>query len=239
MMLDDVCSNLRNMRRRWPLTMTCALAVVSGAPAAAGPLGVSANVGVASDYRFRGVSLSDREPALQGGLDVKHASGLFAGSWASTITPNDGDDMEVDVYAGFAHTAGTIEVSVGTYAYLYPGAPGLEYVEFQASGTRAFGQASIMLQTAYTPRQRNVPVQNIYVAATGELAFVDSPFKLRARTGWEDGFVANKLDWEAGIAWCRRALTISAGLTGSNKGDDADLGRAARTGLMASVQASF
>ena len=37
------------------------------------------NVTLASDYVFRGISQSQRQPAIQGGFDYSHASGLYAG----------------------------------------------------------------------------------------------------------------------------------------------------------------
>ena len=54
----------------------------SGEPrhAAADNLSVSATVTLASEYRFRGVDLTDGGPALQGSLDVVHSSGLYAGA---------------------------------------------------------------------------------------------------------------------------------------------------------------
>ncbi len=62
----------------------------------------SANVALTTDYRFRGVSLSGGEPAIQGGFDVGHESGFYVGTWASSIKggPSYGD-LEFDVYAGW------------------------------------------------------------------------------------------------------------------------------------------
>ena len=50
-----------------------------------GPVTVSANVALTTDYRFRGVSLSAGDPAIQGGIDVGHESGFYVGTWASSI----------------------------------------------------------------------------------------------------------------------------------------------------------
>ena len=46
---------------------------------------LSANVGVVSDYRYRGISQTRLKPALQGGADFAHKSGFYVGTWASTI----------------------------------------------------------------------------------------------------------------------------------------------------------
>ena len=62
----------------------------------AGPVTVSANVALTSDYRFRGVSLSNGDPAIQGGIDVGHDSGFYVGTWASSIEGGDayGDELQ-------------------------------------------------------------------------------------------------------------------------------------------------
>ena len=54
---------------------------------------VSGNVGLFSDYIFRGYTQTENNPALQGGFDVEHASGLYAGVWASNVdwTTNTGE----------------------------------------------------------------------------------------------------------------------------------------------------
>ena len=69
---------------------------------------VSGNVGIYSDYIFRGYTQTENKPALQGGFDVSHSSGLYAGVWASNVdwTVQGGsmrdNSVEIDLYAGFA-----------------------------------------------------------------------------------------------------------------------------------------
>src|SRR4051812_44508232 len=46
---------------------------------------LSYNIGAVTEYRYRGISQSAREPALQGGIDFAHKSGWYVGTWASTI----------------------------------------------------------------------------------------------------------------------------------------------------------
>jgi uncharacterized protein (TIGR02001 family) len=93
-----------------PLLFTCAYASAEdAAPAAAAepapPFSLSFNLGLYSNYMFRGVALSDG-PAIQGGVDLGHSSGLYAGSWFSNIDPDVSADnhLEVDIYGGYAHT---------------------------------------------------------------------------------------------------------------------------------------
>src|SRR3990170_7375763 len=69
---------------------------------AAPAITISGNVALTTDYRFRGVSLSAGDIALQGGIDVVHESGFYVGTWASSIqggTPY--GEVELDLYCGW------------------------------------------------------------------------------------------------------------------------------------------
>ena len=96
------------------------------APAApASPL--SFNVGVTSDYLFRGVSQTHGRPAIQGGIDYAHPSGFYIGAWASSITWvkdwTGKGSVEIDVYGGFknAFGGGDWNYDLGYITYNYPG----------------------------------------------------------------------------------------------------------------------
>jgi uncharacterized protein (TIGR02001 family) len=83
---------------------------------------VSYTVTAVSDYDFRGVSLSAKDPALQASIDYAHDSGFYAGAWASNIDygPQDGD-IELDLYAGWAgESEGGVGWDVGLVWYTYP-----------------------------------------------------------------------------------------------------------------------
>ena len=94
--------------------------------AAASP--ITYNVGVVSDYLFRGISQTHGQPALQGGIDYAHSSGLYLGAWASQITwvkdLYSSGRTEIDVYGGYknAFAGGDWNYDVGYIAYNYPGA---------------------------------------------------------------------------------------------------------------------
>ena len=67
------------------------------------PITVTGSVALVSDYRFRGVSQTDKEMAVQGGLTVTHESGVYAGTWASNLAgwgTFGGANMELDLYGG-------------------------------------------------------------------------------------------------------------------------------------------
>ena len=85
---------------------------------------VSGNLGLTSDYRFRGVSQTQNAPAVQGGIDYNHASGLYIGNWNSSVSSQlytNGAGVESDVYAGFKKQVfGNFTLDVGTMNYFYP-----------------------------------------------------------------------------------------------------------------------
>jgi uncharacterized protein (TIGR02001 family) len=98
------------------------MAVAADEPAS--PL--SFNVGVTSDYLFRGVSQTHGKPAIQGGIDYAHPSGLYVGAWGSSISwVKDWlgkGSTEIDLYGGYKGTlAGDLGFDVGFIAYNYPG----------------------------------------------------------------------------------------------------------------------
>ena len=80
-----------------------------------GDFDLSANVGFVSEYSFRGIAQSNENPAVQGGFDVTHDSGLYTGGWGSTVNFNDGDEaqLEVDVYGGYSGAVKGLSFVVG------------------------------------------------------------------------------------------------------------------------------
>src|SRR6187399_2249156 len=83
------------------LAATPAFADETAAPS---DITISGNVQAVTDYRFRGISLSAGDFALQGSINVNHSSGLYVGTWASSLEQDPADtygNAEVDVYAGW------------------------------------------------------------------------------------------------------------------------------------------
>jgi len=102
------------------------------APAAAEPVSphtFAYNIGLYSQYIFRGLTQTDGKPAIQGGVDYSHASGLYVGAWASNISwledgaQYQGSSLELDIYGGYRGSFGEtgIGYDVGLLNYVYPG----------------------------------------------------------------------------------------------------------------------
>jgi len=124
----------------------------------ASPSPWSFNFAVTTDYRFRGISQSDNDPALQGSVEYADPSGFFANVWASTIdfSPFGDPDasVEVDLTAGYRHafseaTEGTIKLVY----YWYPDSDidDVDYVEIIAGLTHDLGEVSLSGEIAYSP----------------------------------------------------------------------------------------
>ncbi|PTD97830.1 TorF family putative porin [Pseudothauera lacus] len=113
------------MQKRILAALLAAPMLGSGA-ALAEDIPFSANVSIVSDYAFRGVSQTDQRPAIQGGFDYAHDSGLYVGVWASNVSwlsdlDARGSSLETNLYAGYAAEIGPIGLDVGLLQYYYPG----------------------------------------------------------------------------------------------------------------------
>jgi len=117
--------NTRLPARCLSVAVSCMAAVAAHAEE---PSSVSGDVSLVSDYTFRGLTQTNRKPALQGGIQYDSASGFYVGGWASSISwLSDGADdvssnVEIDVFAGFTGSWGEhVTYDVGLNYYWYPG----------------------------------------------------------------------------------------------------------------------
>ncbi len=95
------------------------------------PYTFTGNIGVASQYIFRGLSQTNREPAVQGGFDFSHESGFYVGNWNSNINwltdskAYSSSSIEMDFYGGFRNKFNVLNsdfsYDVGLLYYAYPG----------------------------------------------------------------------------------------------------------------------
>jgi len=97
--------------------------LAQGTAAAEPDYTLSANVGLSSDYRFRGISQTDKHPAIQGGFDLALKSGFYVGNWNSNVDSAfyNGANIEMDFYGGYKATFGDFGLDVGGLYYYYPG----------------------------------------------------------------------------------------------------------------------
>ncbi|KVW96933.1 TorF family putative porin [Thiobacillus denitrificans] len=113
----------------YALVLTGLIGVPATVVAAESPHSLSANVGLYSNYVFRGISQTGGEPAIQGGLDYSHSSGFYLGTWGSNVGWLEDfqgytrGNVEIDVYGGFRGDIGQtgLTFDVGAIQYIYPG----------------------------------------------------------------------------------------------------------------------
>jgi Bacterial protein of unknown function (Gcw_chp) len=105
--------------------LTLSVAAALAAPtlaAAADPSPVTGNMSIVSDYRFRGISQTYLGPAIQGGVDYSHSSGIYIGNWNSSVASqvfSGGSGIEMDFYGGWKKSFGDIGIDLGAIYYYY------------------------------------------------------------------------------------------------------------------------
>jgi uncharacterized protein (TIGR02001 family) len=110
-----------------PTLIAAAIGSLASVAHAAEPESTRAfNAGVVSDYRYRGISQSRLEPALQGGVDYTDKSGFYVGAWGSTIkwikdAGASQGSFELDLYGGYKGAVGDVSYDVGFLRYEYVG----------------------------------------------------------------------------------------------------------------------
>ena len=173
---------------------------------------VSGSVALASDYRFRGISQTDKAMAVQGGLTVAHRSGLYAGAWASNLAgwgTFGGANMELDLIAGYKlPLADGAAIDVGLTWYMYPsGADKTDFAEPYVKLSGTAGPATLTAGVAYAPRQQalgrwyatgadaasgvytdpGAKDDNLYLWGDAAMAIAGTPFTAKAHVGQSDG----------------------------------------------------
>jgi uncharacterized protein (TIGR02001 family) len=84
---------------------------------------ITGNAGLFSEYRFRGISQTNKKPAFQGGFDISHISGFYVGNWNSNVDSAlyNGANLEMDFYGGYKLPVGDFTFDFGALYYYYPG----------------------------------------------------------------------------------------------------------------------
>jgi uncharacterized protein (TIGR02001 family) len=168
------------------------------------PITVSGSVGLVSDYRFRGVSQSDKHMAVQGGLTATHSSGFYVATWGSNLAgwgTFGGSNMELDLVGGFKRPiGGGATLDVGLTWYMYPGgASNTDFAEPYAKLSGTFGPLNLLGGVAYAPKQEalgnfsNTPnsrgqkKDNLYLWGDASTGVPGTPITAKAHLGYSHG----------------------------------------------------
>lgn len=176
------------------------------------PVTITGSAALLSDYRFRGVSQSDEELAVQAGAIANHESGAYAGFWGSNLAgwgTFGGANIELDLIAGYKFKpteSATLDVGV-TY-YLFPGgADETDFFEPYAKLSGTIGPAALTAGVAYAPAQQalgrwyftgadaaagvyNDPgdkEDNLYLWGDAAVGLIGTPLTAKAHIGHSNG----------------------------------------------------
>lgn len=155
------------------VALSAGVAAAQDAPQKAFTL--SYNVGVASDYAFRGVSQTDEKPQIFGGVDLAVGK-FYAGTWASNVDFGDDTDAEIDLYAGFKPTLGPATLDLGMAYYAYVNEPsGADYAntEFKIAGSVPAGKGSLGAAAFYSPDSFGAADEATYYEINGSYPVIE------------------------------------------------------------------
>lgn len=194
----------------------------------ASALTVTGGLTLASQYRFRGISFSDEEIALQGTINVNHESGLYAGVWGSGLDgfgELGGSNLELDLYAGYRRqVADGVTVDAGLLYYAYPGSTGADFEFFEpyANVSATFGPAAVKVGAAWAPSQDALANNsNRYVYGDLSVALPRTPITLTGHLGNSHGRTpltpsGDYADWSLGASATWLSLTVGVAYVGTS-----------------------
>ncbi len=164
---------------------------------------VTGNAAMVTDYRFRGISLSNGDPAIQGAINVNHSSGLYAGVWGSSLEDSAPyGSVETDFYAGWTGAVSdglTADVGMTYYVYFNGKVGDANYFEPYVSLTKTLGPVSAKAGAAYAWKQDALGGDdNLYLYTDWTLGVPNTPVSIAAHLGYADGAQSPKVLTGAG-----------------------------------------
>jgi uncharacterized protein (TIGR02001 family) len=201
-----------------------------------------------SDYRFRGVSLSNRDPAVQASLQLNTKPGFFAGIWGSSIANYGGATTEIDLYGGWTGPLGPLTATVGVYSYLYPGGSNVDTYEFYGSLGYTIATVTATVGLNIAPDQRNLNSSSRYAYLALAAGIPDTPITLKANIGSERGsFVVDlspvgtrkKVDYLIGADFRYKALVLGVAYVGSDLPERSRFNQVGKGQVVVSLTAGF
>lgn len=220
------------------------LAMAAASAASAQEIKTAVSVGGFSDYRLRGVSLSDEEPVIQGSIEGEVAFNdsfsAFGGVWASSLDTEGGfGALETDFYVG---AKGKISELTWKATYLrlyYHDARGLDFDQYAFEVGHPIGPFS---GAAGVVRDEYDPGNSTYIWGSLGYAFADTPFSVKALVGHEDGAYGfdDKVNWGLGASYAFQKLSFNLEYIDTNKEVFGPTGKdLAGSTLLVSVTSAF
>lgn len=243
------------MQKHLLATILCALAsptifAQTGTDAPVSPHTFSANISLVNDYRFRGYTQTNLRPAIQGGFDYAHASGLYVGNWNSNVTddlfPN--GNIEMDLYGGYTRAFGELNLDVGILYYYYPGS--------RAAKGGTIDNTEVYLGLSYGPLSAKYShgISDFFgVPDSRNTFYLEAAADFDLGNGWAMGAhvgyqklkndpYGNYVDYALGVTKEIHGWTLGAKVVTTNKKDWYQTAKghdAGRTGVVVSLARAF
>lgn len=227
---------------------------------------ITGSVTLVSDYRFRGISQTNLQPAIQGGLTITHESGLYASVWSSStagyVTFTGTGSQEIDAIVGYKKTVGGVTLDAGVLYYIYPLArpasdmSSSNFFEPYADIAYTIGPVTAKVTVNYAFSQKALAFdqgassllknnENLYLAGDLSAAIPNTPISLSAHIGhtWGPSWLSlgdEYTDWGLGASVTWKNFTLGANYVETDGVFLLANGKnAARSGVVISLGASF
>lgn len=220
---------------------SAAASVALGGAAMAQDLKLSYNVGVASDYIFRGISNTNEDPQVFGGVDATYGMG-YAGVWASNVDFGlDDPKTEIDAYIGVKPTIGDLNLDLGLIYYGYVEDKGMtpgsfSYLELKAAGSWAVGPATVGVAGYYSPEFPGKTGYGLYLEANAAMPVAEKLTLSGALGNQEIDKGTSYSTWNLGLAYA-----VTSNLTADVRYSDTteDFGDLAGSRFTVALKAAF
>lgn len=199
--------------KRWAAAGAGVMALCGAAGAAHAEIKPSATIGFYSDYRLRGVSLSDKTPVMQGGIEfgvpLTDTVSAFAGAWGSSLDEDAGAGaLEADLYVGVTGKAGSLGWKATYLRIVFPDDPvEIDFDQYAFGLTFPIGPLGGSAGVVHDEYKGGT--QSTYVYGAASYAFPDTPYAVKATLGYEDGDpYKEKWSWGLGATATYKNITF-------------------------------
>lgn len=150
------------------LSYAVVVASLMAAGAAQAAVATTGSVAFTTDYKFRGVSQTSNNAAVQGSMTFAHDSGVYFTAWGSSIANANGG-LELDTLLGYAGTSGDIGYDVGVMRYNYPGNDGAANAGF-TGGDLSYNE--VYASVSSNGAKLGVNYSDDYFGETGKFTYI-------------------------------------------------------------------
>jgi uncharacterized protein (TIGR02001 family) len=201
----------------------------------------SAEASIVSDYRYRGVSLTDNEAAFQGSVTAEHESGFYGSLWGSVPLRGTGE-TEIDISVGYTFGVGPGTADLSVVGYVYPNLDNSDYVNLIAAYEIPVGEWTARAAVEYAPPQRGLSQYSSYASLGVERSIAKTGVTLFGTIGYEQGAFTldgEKVDYSLGLRYPVGPLMLSIAYVDTDEKPPAGAEDVFGEGVVVGVSAEF